>query len=581
MRQFLDRYRALLTTYLLPQRGKAALLAALVLSNLALQLAGPLIVRSFIDDAIGHAALATLTRTAALYLAVAAVTQVVRVAEAYVAEDVAWRATNLLRIRAVQHCLNLDMSFHMTRLPGELIERIDGDSALLANFFSRFVLTILGNALLLIGVLVVLFGIDRRVGIVMLLYCAVGLAALNRMRPLMLPRWKAFLQTFADLFGFLEERLSGAEDLRANGATLYPVRQLFERFRGYMRIQRTALIWIRALQGLSDLLLAIGTVLAFLLSAYLFKQHAITVGTAYLIVNYVQQLVQPLSQISDQLGDVKQAAGGLARLEDLLAMQPAASDGSGVSLPSGALAVTFDAVSFAYEQVPVLRELSFSLAPARVLGVVGRTGSGKSTIARLLLRFYDPSKGTIALGGVDVRALRFAELRGRVAMVTQEVQLFQATVRDNLTFFNREIGDARILAALESLSLGDWYRALPQGLDTELASGGGGLSAGQAQLLALVRAFLVDPRVVVLDEASSRLDAATERQLEQALDALLRGRTGIVIAHRLATLRRADDILVLDGGCIVEHGPRADLAADPGTRFAQLLRGEGLVGEPS
>ena len=134
---------------------------------------------------------------------------------------------------------------------------------------------------------------------------------------------------------------------------------------------------------------------------------------------------------------------------------------------------------------------------------------------------------------------------------------------------------------MESLSLGDWYRALPRGLDTELASGGGGLSAGQAQLLALVRAFLVDPSVVVLDEASSRLDAATERQLEQAIDALLRGRTGIVIAHRLATLRRADEILVLDGARIVEHGPRTDLAADPGSRFAQLLQAEGLVEEPA
>jgi ATP-binding cassette subfamily B protein len=207
-----------------------------------------------------------------------------------------------------------------------------------------------------------------------------------------------------------------------------------------------------------------------------------------------------------------------------------------------------------------------------VLGLVGRTGSGKSTLTRLIVRFYDPDQGAVRLGGVDLREVRLAELRHRVAFVTQEIQLFRATVRDNLTLFDRTIPDARIVEALERLGLGGWLRSLDGGLDTMLASGGGGVSAGEAQLLAFTRVFLRDPDVVILDEASSRLDPVTEARLERAIDILLAGRTAIVIAHRLATIERADEVLVMANGEIIEHGEREALAADPASQFAAMLR---------
>jgi ATP-binding cassette subfamily B protein len=214
-----------------------------------------------------------------------------------------------------------------------------------------------------------------------------------------------------------------------------------------------------------------------------------------------------------------------------------------------------------------------------VLGVVGRTGSGKSSLTRLVTRFYDPDAGAVRLGGVDLRETTMADLPHRVALVTQEIQLFRATVRDNLTLFDPTIPADRIVGALEKLGLGGWYATLEQGLDTMLASGGGGVSAGEAQLLAFTRVFLRDPDVVILDEASSRLDPATEARLERAIDTLFAGRTAIVIAHRLATIERADEVLVMAGGEIVEHGERLTLAADPGSHFAGLLRtGHDLVG---
>lgn len=210
-------------------------------------------------------------------------------------------------------------------------------------------------------------------------------------------------------------------------------------------------------------------------------------------------------------------------------------------MQNGPLALAFDDVSFEYaENKPVLKDLSFILEPGQVLGLLGRTGGGKTTLARLVFRLYDPVEGCIRLGDNDIRILKLHELRSRVAYVTQEVQLFQASVRDNVTFFDRTIQDEKILEVIDTLGLTNWYQGLPDGLDTRLETGGRGLSAGEAQLLALTRVFLQDPGLVILDEASSRLDPATEQLLERAIDRLLKGRTAIIIAHRLTTVNRSN-----------------------------------------
>jgi ABC-type multidrug transport system fused ATPase/permease subunit len=336
---------------------------------------------------------------------------------------------------------------------------------------------------------------------------------------------------------------------------------------------RRSITWILTMG-----LFTIGTVLVLGMGGYLFLAGAITLGTVYLFFQYTNMLQQPLEQITNQLQELQRATASIQRIQELRQIRSRLLDGAGATVPVGALDVEFDGVSFAYadevdpEDDLVLRDLSFHLAPGRVLGLLGRTGSGKTTISRLLFRFYDPTTGRIRLGGADTRAARLKELRQRVAIVSQDVQLFSATVRDNLTFFDRGILDERILAVIRELGLDDWYAALPRGLDTELASAGGGLSAGEAQLLAFVRVFLRDPGLVILDEASSRLDPATERLIERAVDKLLENRTGVVIAHRLATVQRADEIMILEDGQICEHGRRTDLLQDPESRFSGLLR---------
>jgi ABC-type multidrug transport system fused ATPase/permease subunit len=291
-------------------------------------------------------------------------------------------------------------------------------------------------------------------------------------------------------------------------------------------------------------------------------------------------------------------------VEEFLQLQPMVQEEISAVLPATPLSVVFDHVSFAYKdrtafgeleaaaepdpdspkqsfqngRPTVLHDVGFSLAPGRILGILGRTGSGKTTLTRLLFRLYDVDGGAIRLSDVNVREVALSDLRQRVGMVTQDVQLFAATVRDNLTLFNNHdpaampISDEHILAALHTLGLNEWLAGLPEGLDTRLIGGGQGLSAGQAQLLAFTRVFLRAPQLVVLDEASSRLDPATEQLLERAIDQLLADRTAIIIAHRLRTVQRADDILILENGRVLEFGPRAELAANPDSRFAQLLR---------
>ncbi len=299
----------------------------------------------------------------------------------------------------------------------------------------------------------------------------------------------------------------------------------------------------------------------------------VTIGTVFLIVNYTNMLARPIRELTQQAETIQTIGASTERLADLRRIETKIEDGHGEDIPAGALSLTFDGVSFSYvDDERVLNDLSFGLEPGTVMGLLGRTGSGKTTLARLVFRLYDSAEGQIALGGVDVRDTRLGDLRRRVAIVTQDVQLFQASVRDNLTFFDHCVPDARIQAVIEELELADWYQSLPDGLDTRLESGGRSLSAGEAQLLAFTRVFLRDPGLVILDEASSRLDPATEARIERAVDKLLANRTAIIIAHRLGTVHRADDIMILEDGHVAEYGDREHLATDPTSRFYSLLQ---------
>ena len=587
------QYGNLLTTYLRPQRRRVATLTTLLLSSIALQIANPQLLRYFIDTAQNpQSELQSLFIAAGLFIVLALATQLLALGATYVSEIVAWSATNDLRSDLALHCLRLDMVFHKRRTPGELIERIDGDVTAMANFFSQFVVRVLGNVILMLGVLIVLLIEDYRIGVVMLLLAAVLFVALILIQRWTVPFWSRARESSAALFGLIEERLSGTEDIRSSGAIDYTMNRLYERGRDRLIYERRAAIF-GSLTWLTPLLFfAIAGALTYWLGYRFFSAGTMSLGTVYLIFFYTDALLRPVIQITRQIEDLQKAGAGIVRVRELYAISSGLADGTR-ELPPGSLAVGFERVTFEYDDEndggrrtedespntsavrpppsAVLADISFQIAAGRTLGILGRTGSGKTTLTRLLFRLYDVTAGAIKLGSTDIRELRFDSLRQRVGMVTQDVQLFHATVRENLTFFDPNIPDQRILAVLEDLELLPWYQSLANGLDTVLA-GSGGLSAGEAQVLAFTRVFLRNPGLVILDEASSRLDPATERLIERAVDRLLAERTGIIIAHRLATVLRADDILILEGGRIREYGEREALRNDSNSRFAELLR---------
>jgi ABC-type multidrug transport system fused ATPase/permease subunit len=566
-------YWDLLSQHIRPQKRRFILLATLLFGSIGLRIFAPQIMRSFIDSALAGEALQTLTWTALAFIGVALLQQVIAVSVTYLGENVAWTATNALRAELAWHALNLDMRFHNDHTPGELIERIDGDVTELATFFSQFALNLVSNGLLLIGILVALFLEDWRAGLGFTIFSVATILILGRVKDIAVPHQKARRQAEAEMYGFIEEQLAGTEDIRSSGAVDYSIRELFRHQSTILTHNRRAHFKRWIIENAMGLALTAGTLLAITSGYWLYTAGLVTIGTVYLFIHYINLLEEPFWAMTHEIESFQTIGACVERLTEFRDFKPEVLDGPGIEIPMQPLELAFKDVTFSYNgSDSVLSGLSFQMKAGSILGLLGRTGSGKTTLARLIFRLYDPKSGCIEVNGEDIRDAQLAPLRRNIAIVTQDVQLFRASVRDNLTFFDRTISDETILATLDQLELGDWYRSLPQGLDTELDTGSRSLSAGEAQLLAFTRVFLRNPGLVILDEASSRLDPATEQRLERAIDKLLQNRTAIIIAHRLGTVHRADEILILESGRVSEYGDRRELAADPNSRFYQLLQ---------
>lgn len=570
----ISAWRALIGL-VVPHHARLAGMAAVLAVAGALPLAGPLLIGRFIDDAVNGATSTRLLFLAGVYIAIGVTRQLMAVVVAWTAADLAWTVTNELRSDLTRHVLSLDLGFHRRTSPGELVSRVDGDVTALSEFIAQFAVKAIAAAVTLVGIVVVVATQDWRIGVGFAAYLFVAVGVMYLLRNQSVDEAASEQAAMGRLLGEVEERLTGADDLRGNGGGSHAVATFQVASKRLLRAmlfreKQAVIFWV-----VSNAVFAFGGIAILATDAALLTSGSITLGTAYVIFQYTQILREPLGQLADETERVQRAAGGMTRTLELMAERSAIADAGTGSFPSGALSLTFDDVSFTYtdeeDGTPVLQRVSLELAPGTTLGVLGRTGSGKTTMARLLLRLVEPTAGQVRMGGVDTSTVPLSHLRARTGVVSQDVHLFAASIRDNLVLFDDTIPDERVRDALTELGLLDWVVSMPNGLDTVLGPAGGGLSAGEGQLIALTRLFLREPDLILLDEASSRVDPATEERVTRAIDRLVRGRTAVVIAHRLSTVERMDEILVLDAGRVAEHGSQQELRDTAHSRYARLL----------
>jgi ATP-binding cassette, subfamily B, bacterial len=556
-----------------PQARRVAAALAMVVLWTGTVLAGPFLVRYGIDHGINKGNAGALNVAVAAYVVVAILAYVTNRIQITLISRVGEDFLRRLRIRVFDHLQRLSMPFYDRSKAGVLVSRMTSDVDSLAELIQLGLAMFVSNALLLVVSVIVLTSVSWQLMLVcMLALPPVILASIKFQRD----SNDAYLDVrdrIGSTLSHLQEGIAGVRVVQAFAREEVEVGR-FERgnrelYDSHMRSVAISAWYLPVIElaGWGTTAMALGV------GGWWVHEGMLTVGTVAFFVLTLSNLFEPVQQLSQLFNMVQSAGAGLYKLYELLDTPMDVCERPGaVDLASSGDSgdVEVDGVSFAYGDGPtVLRDVSLRIPAGTRLALVGPTGAGKSTLAKLVARLYDPTSGSVRLGGVDLRDATLASLRGRIVVIPQEGFLFNGTIRDNVRLAWADATDADVDDALRAVGAYERFAALPEGLDTEVRERGSRLSAGEKQLVSLARAALADPAVLVLDEATSSLDPGTEVLVESAVDRLLEGRTVVVIAHRLSTSERADVVGVVDGGELVELGTHTDLVA-AGGRYASL-----------
>ena len=556
-----------LRSFLWPHRWRlAGALLLVIIETVALQ-AGPLLTQIGIDDGVTPGDKSVLVVVAIVYVVfiiLGGLNNWVRIRyTGQMGEDL----TRALRVRVFTHMQRQSLDFYTNEKAGVLMTRMTSDVEALSQLFQEGLVSFAVQGLTLVVITVILFVLDPALAaITLLIVLPITFVLSNWFRRKSDAAYGAVRDRIANVLSDLQESLAGIRVITAHNRRRHNVvhhtNVVGDHKTANLDAIRAASIYTPGTEAIAVL----GQAMILLIGGRLVIDGNLEIGELTAFLLYLAAFFAPIQSLTQLYNGYQQGQAAVRKLRELLATEPSVPEADdAITLPPIEGAIELRNVTFGYRpDTPILRDVTLTLAAGESLAVVGPTGAGKSTIAKLITRFYDPQSGVVTIDGHDLRQVSIRSLRSQLGVVPQEPFLFAGSVRDNISFARPDTTDADLWAALASAGIDDLVRDLPQGLDTPVHERGTSLSAGERQLLALARAFLARPRVLVLDEATSNLDLQSEARVERALEALLEGRTAIIIAHRLATAMKADRIAVVDDGRIVELGTHDELVATGG-----------------
>lgn len=561
-----------LMAFLKPYRRWVITTIGLMVVGSAAGLAGPYLMKVAIDSYIEPRNFHGLLMMCLVYVGIHLVNWVAMHYRMKLMARVGQSVLHDLRHKLFSHIQRLSFKFYDGRPAGKIMVRLTNDVNALNQLLSSGVINVLTDSLTLAGIIGIMISMETKLALASFVTLPFLILLSTRLRRLIREAWRVVRRKIANINAYLQESLSGIRVTQA--FVREPENQRYfndinlDNLRSWMKAIRVNSVF----GPLVELTGAVGTAVVFWYGTYLLIQGHLTVGTLVAFTSYQGRFWQPISNLSNFYTTLLVAMASSERVFEYLDTEPEVTDAPGVEkMPRIGGRVEFDHVTFGYERGrPVLHGLCLAAEPGQTVALVGHTGSGKTSIVSLIARFYDVQGGRVLIDGRDVRSVELESLRSQIGIVLQDTFLFSGTIRDNIRYGRPDATDEEVEAAARAVYAHDFITAFPQGYETEVRERGSRLSIGQRQLISFARAVLADPRILILDEATSSIDTQTELLVQRALRRLLAGRTSFVIAHRLSTIREADKIICLDEGQIVEEGTHETLLAKRGVYYGML-----------